>query len=165
MTPLKHLRRSCSETISTNCLMKTAIKLAWLTLKNQMKSFFDSCVISVLTDYQIQYKTKEFLKMWVFTQNLHLKLLTFQITSKCKGHLATLKLTKTQKADFSIVTKKQVIVQNKPITFLQCKLRNTVIDPRTLFHFTTWQSKHHPSPLAQSVSKTRQAFGERFEER
>ena len=80
---------------------------------------------------------KEFLKMWVFTQNLHLKLLTFQITSKCKGHLATLKLTKTQKADFSIVTKKQVIVQNKPITFLHGKLRNTVIDPRTLFHFTT----------------------------
>ena len=117
--------------------MKTAIKLAWLTLKNQMKSFFDSCVISVLTDYQIQYKTKEFLKMWVFTQNLHLKLLTFQITSKCKGHLATQKLTKTQKADFSIVTKKQVIVQNKPITFLHGKLRNTVIDPRTLFHFTT----------------------------
>ena len=39
--------------------MKTAIKLAWLTLKNQMKSFFDSCVISVLTDYQIQYKTKK----------------------------------------------------------------------------------------------------------
>ena len=110
-------------------------------------------------------KGKEFITIWVFTQNLGLKLLTFQITSKWKGHFATLKLTKTQKADFSIVGNKQVIVQNKPIAFLHGKLRNTVIEPRTLFHFTTWQSKHHLSLLAQSVTKTRQALGERFEER
>ena len=58
-----------------------------------------------------------------------------------------------------------IIVQNKPITFLHGKLRNTAIDPRTLFHFTSWQSKHRPSLLAQSVTKTRQTFGKRFEER
>ena len=39
---------------------------------------------------------KEFLTTRVFTQNLRAKLLTFQITSKCKDHHATLKLTKTQ---------------------------------------------------------------------
>ena len=39
---------------------------------------------------------KEFLTTRVFTQNLRVKLLTFQITSKCKDHHATLKLTKTQ---------------------------------------------------------------------
>ena len=109
---------------------------------------------------------KEFITIWVFTQNLGLKLLTFQITSKWKGHFATLKLTKTQKADFSIVGNKQVIVQNKPIAFLHGKLRNTAIEPKTLFHFTTWQlSKHHLSLLTQSVTKTRQALAERFEER
>ena len=58
-----------------------------------------------------------------------------------------------------------IIVQNKPITFLHGKLRNTVIDPRTLFHFTSRQSKHRPSLLTQSVTKTRQTFGKRFEER
>ena len=39
---------------------------------------------------------KEFLTTRVFTQNLRVKLFTFQISSKCKDHHATLKLTKTQ---------------------------------------------------------------------
>ena len=56
--------------------------------------------------------------------------LTFQITSKCKGHLATLTYKNAKK-------KTGIIVQNKPIAFLHGKLRNTAIDPRTLFHFTT----------------------------
>ena len=140
-----------------------------------MKSFFDLCVISIFTMLAIssspiiKYNTKR--KRVYHNMGFHskfrfgLKLLTFQITSKWKGHFATLKLTKTQKADFSIVGNKQVIFQNKPIAFLHGKLRNTVIEPRTLFHFTTWQSKHHLSLLAQSVTKTRQALGERFEER
>ena len=52
--------------------------------------------------------------------------LTFQITSRYKGHLNLQKCKKTG-----------IIVQNKPIAFLHGKLRNTAIDPRTLFHFTT----------------------------
>ena len=90
--------------------------------------FFDSCVISIFTMLTTSYSpiAKYNTKRKRVSHNMGL---TFQITSKCKGHLATLTCKNAKKTG--------IIVQNKPIAFLHGKLRNTAIDPRTLFHFTT----------------------------
>ena len=69
--------------------MNKAIKLAWFSLKKSDDSFFDSCVISIFTMLTISYSpiAKYDTKRKRVSYNMGL---TFQITSKCKGHLATL---------------------------------------------------------------------------
>ena len=136
--------------------MNKAIKLAWFSLKKSDDSFFwFMCDLNIyyaddfIQSYcQIQYKTKKSFSQYGFNVPDYVKV------QRSPSHLNLQKCKKTG-----------IIVQNKPIAFLHGKLRNTAIDPRTLFHFTTWQSKHHLSLLAQSVNKTQQVFGKRFEER